>query len=103
MRVSPIRAPKLFDTSRREVYGTMEISPEFVDEFGIVSYPTSMRDARRPGARAGERPLIVRAVGIGDVGTGPVLSARDARLVREAGVRDHFFERTAVAFLIDPL
>ncbi|MGC4042439.1 MAG: hypothetical protein QM758_01390 [Armatimonas sp.] len=99
--VIPCRAPKLRDGRGAEVYGTMQIDPDFVDEFGIVSYPRNMGDARRSGSRAGNRPLIIRARRAGADRTCPVLSESDARFILDANSRDHFLERTAVMFVVD--
>lgn len=99
--VLPSRAPKLKEFGGSEVYGTMEISPDFVDERGIVGYPRTMGDARREGGRAGSHPLIVRARRADRDRTCPLLSEKDARAILDANVRDHFLERTAVVFVVE--
>jgi hypothetical protein len=99
MGIASSRCPKLYDNRGVEVYGTMEIAPEFVDEFGIVTYPRSLNEARR---RVGDRPLIVRAHGVRGGGRDcPVIAAGDALQIRDANARDRFLERTAVVFLRD--
>lgn len=95
-------APKLLDVSGREVYGTVRVDPDFAIETGIVGYPRSMYDALR-AKRAGNRPLIVRAVRAGKGGTDAILSYEDAERLLDANRRDRFFEKTRVIFLCDPV
>lgn len=99
--VIPCRAPKLRDARGVEVYGTMQIDQDFVDEFGIVSYPRNMGDARRSGSRVGSRPLIIRARRAASDRTNAIISDSDARTILDANIRDHFLERTAVMFVVD--
>lgn len=101
--IEAIMSPKLMDSTGREVYGTVRISPEYAIETGIVGYPRSMAEAIR-GARAGSHPLIVRAVRAADkFRFNPVVSLEDADRILAANNRDRFLERTAVIFLVDPI
>jgi hypothetical protein len=100
--IVPCRSPKVYDMQGNELYGTMEVAPDFVDEFGIVSYPRTLADAQREGGRAGSNPLIVQARGISDNSRShPLVSLADARRIRDANRSDHFLERTAVVFIVD--
>jgi hypothetical protein len=101
--VQAIMSPKLYDTTGREVFGTVRVSPEYAIETGIVGYPRSMAEAIR-SARAGSRPLIIKAVRAADKHRfHPVISLEDADRVLAANNRDGFLERTAVIFLVDPV
>ena len=101
--INAVMSPKLFDTTGREVYGTVRVSPEYAIETGIASYPRSMAEALA-SSRAGSHPLIVRAIRAGDRNRfNPVISMEDADRILAANNRDHFLERTAVVFLVDPL
>lgn len=103
LNLQAIMSPKLYDTTGREVYGTVRVSPEYAIETGIVSYPRSMAEAIR-SARAGSHPLIVKAVRVADKHRfHPVISLEDADRVLAANNRDRFLERTAVIFLVDPV
>lgn len=95
-------APKLYDATGREIYGTIRIDPDFAIETGIVGYPRTMYDALR-SKRAGNRPLIVKAIRAEKGGTDPVVSFDDAERILEANKRDRFFEKTRVIFLCDPV
>jgi hypothetical protein len=103
LRVAACPAPKLYDNERAEVYGTMKISPDFVNEVGIVSYPRSMQEART-SPRAGKNPLVIRARGVADNNRfHPIISTHDAEKIRDANHDSKFMERVAVIFLVDPL
>ncbi len=103
LNVEAIMSPKLYDTTGREVYGTVRVTPEYAIETGIVSYPRSMAAAIR-SARAGSHPLIVKAVRVADKHRfHPVISLEDADRILAANNRDKFLERTAVVFLVDPV
>lgn len=101
--VQAVMSPKLYDTTGREVYGTVRVAPEYAIEVGIVGYPRSMPEAIR-SARAGAHPLIVKAIRVADRHRfHPVISVEDADRILAANNRDKFLERTAVIFLVDPL
>ena len=103
LNIDAIMSPKLMDTSGREVYGTLRVTPEYAIETGIVGYPRSMAEALR-GARAGAHPLIVRALRANDkFRFNPCLSREDGDRILAANDRDHFLEATRVIFLVDPL
>ncbi len=95
-------APKLYDATGRELYGTVHIDPDFAIETGIVGYPRTMYDALR-SRRAGNHPLIVKAVRVERGGTDPVMTFDDAERILAANKRDRFFEKTRVIFLCDPV
>jgi hypothetical protein len=103
LRIDAIMSPKLMDTSGREVYGTVRVTPEYAIETGIVSYPRSMSEALR-SARAGGHPLIVRALRANDkFRFNPCISAEDGDRILAANNHDRFLESTRVIFLVDPL
>jgi hypothetical protein len=103
LKVNACMSPRLYSSDGSEIYGTMKISPDYVIETGIAAFPRSMDEAKR-GARTGERPLIVRAHRVADDNRFyPVISKHDAERVREANESGHFFERTAVIFVLDPV
>ena len=49
--------------------------------------------------RAGNNPLIVRAIALDDLNATPVLSMEDAELVLYENQNSHFLENIAVVFL----
>jgi hypothetical protein len=103
LNVTACMSPKLYEEDGTEVYGTMKISADYVIDTGIVSFPRSMSEARHT-SRVGSHPLIVRAHYVRDQNRFcPVISHEDAERARAANADSHFFERTAVLFLLDPV
>ncbi len=103
LNIEAIMSPKLMDTTGREVYGTIRVTPEYAIDTGIVSYPRSMSEAVR-SARAGSHPLIVRGLRAADKHRfNPVISLEDADRILAANNRDGFLEKTRVIFLVDPV
>ncbi|WP_395146280.1 hypothetical protein [Armatimonas sp.] len=94
--------PKLWNESDEEVFGTITVSDEFLQDQGIVAYPHSL-EAARNSSRIGARPLIVRARRCRDsTRCEPILSASDAQRIQEANSESKFLERCAVVFVADP-
>ena len=102
LRVRSTPSPKLWSSDGHELYGTVSVSEDFLFDQGIVAYPSSM-DQVRHSARLGDHPLILRAIGVKDsTRCEPILSRRDAERLLKENRQDHFLERCAVVFLIDP-
>jgi len=103
LNIEAIMSPKLMDTTGREIYGTLRVTPEYAIETGIVGYPRSMTEALRT-ARCGAHPLIVKAVRVGDVHRfNPVIALEDGDRILAVNRHSHFLEQTRVIFLVDPL
>jgi hypothetical protein len=103
LNVEAIMSPKLYDTTGREVYGTMKVSYDFAIDTGIVGYPRSAGEAVI-SARAGKRPLVVRALRVADKHRfHPVISLEDGDRILAANQRDRFLEQCRVIFLVDPV
>jgi hypothetical protein len=103
LNVEAIMSPKIYDSTGREVYGTVRVTPEYAIETGIISYPRSMAEALQ-SARAGTHPLIVRAIRTADrFRFNPVISMEDADRILAANNRDRFLEQTRVILLVDPV
>lgn len=96
-------SPKIRTADGDEVWGTVKADPDMVIERGIVSYVTSMVDARK-NPRAGANPLVIRATGRagGRFFSDPVVSDADAELLISADARGRFLDRFNVIFIKDP-
>ena len=103
LNMEAIMSPKVYDTTGREVYGTIRVTPEYAIETGIVGYPRSMAEALHT-ARCGSHPLIVRTLRVADKHRfNAVISLEDADRILAANNRDQFLEKTRVIFLVDPI
>ena len=103
LRVERSMAPKIRRPSGDEVWGTMNVDPDFVIEHGICAYARSMSDARG-NRRAGDNPLVIRAVGRagGNFNCDAVITDRDADRLLRAARRSNFLKECRVIFLVDP-
>ncbi len=104
LKVKPSMSPKIRRPDGTEVWGTVNVSREYVIEHGIVGYLRNPKDLTHPDviARIGQRPLVVRAIGVaGKFRTDPVLSEEDVQQVLEENEKYHFLDQMRVIFLID--
>ncbi len=93
-------SPKIRREDKSEVWGTVEVDPDFVLETGIVSYTASMAGAVRD-PRAGDNPLVIEAIGIsgGKFMCDPVISDDDAKTVLDEEKITHYLEKFNVIFI----
>jgi hypothetical protein len=100
LRSSP--SPKLWSERGEEVFGTISVPDDFLQDQGIVAYPHSL-EAARNSARIGVRPLVIRARRCHDATRcEPLISQSDAQRIQEANQESKFLERCAVVFVTDP-
>ncbi len=97
-------APKIVKGDESEVWGTVQVSREFVLDTGIVGYMPSLEMACNPDqSRAGKNPLVVRAIGRhGSFRANAVISDADAALVMAENQKTKFLDKFKVVFVVDP-
>ncbi len=93
--INPVMSPVIKNADREKIYGYKNIDPDFVNEYGMVSYARNMDEA----SRAGTNPLIVTAIDLVDHNANPVVSVADANLILSENQVSHFLDDTAVVFL----
>lgn len=100
--IRPAMSPKIRRQDGTEVWGTVNASTDFVIEQGIVAYAKSLEEAKAH-KRAGNHPLILRAVGYAKTPgrCDPVLSDNDVRLLLTANDNSSFLNEYRVIFVID--
>lgn len=100
--VKPAMSPKVYDPSGNEIYGTVNVSPDYAIESGIATYPRSMEQAVR-SPRAGKSPLIVKAVSRGaKFDSDIVVSSSDAARIREIETNAGVLSRCRVSIVVGP-
>jgi hypothetical protein len=100
--VKPAMSPKIYDADGNEVYGTVDVSPDYAIESGIAVYPQSLEQALR-SPRAGKSPVIVKAVSRGaKFDTDVIVRDADASRIREIENRTGVLSRCRVSILIGP-
>jgi hypothetical protein len=99
--VTPGKSPKIYDEKGIEIYGTINIDPDFVIERGIIQYSRTIGEAIRDEL-AGDNPIVVRAIARGphpykaDV----TISTEDALWVLKANLKSYFLQELRVVFVL---
>ena len=93
--INPVMSPVIKNADHDKIYGYKNIDPDFVNEYGMVSYARNMNEAER----AGTNPLIVTAIDLTDHNANPIVSVKDANLILSENEVSHFLDDAAVVFL----
>lgn len=103
-RLDRCMSPHIRRPDGSEVWGTVKVSADMALERGIVSYATSLSDAKK-NQRAGANPLIIRACGRsgGRFYSDPVITDDDARLLLDENAKSRFMDGFNVVFVKDPI
>ena len=101
--VARAMSPKILTPDEDEVWGTVSVSPEFVQNTGIVGYLPSLEMAMGGTvSRAGEHPLVVRCIGRhGSFRANVIVSDDDAARIKGEDERTKFLNQFRVVFVID--
>lgn len=94
-RVQPVMSPVIKNAKGQKIYGHKNLDYDKVIEYGMASYASSISEA----FRAGNNPLIIKAVDVEDFNSNPVVSMEDARRILSENKAAGFLENTAVVFL----
>lgn len=76
-KVRPALSPRLVDPDGNVVYAAPVVGPNPFRQYGAARFSRTVEAARRD-SRVGSRPLIVKAVGLGDTATDVQMSAEDS-------------------------
>ena len=95
LNLTPAMSPVIKNTSGTKIYGYKNLDSKKVIHNGMAGYASDMGGA----TRAGNRPLVVKAVSLDNHNFNPVLSVEDANRVLAENEVSHFLENCAVVFL----
>lgn len=87
--------PTIKNSNGTPIYGYQNIADEKILENGLVGYVTDLNSANR----AGNNPLVVKAICLDNLTTTPVISVADADKILTANQRDKFLNNCAVVFV----
>lgn len=95
-------SPKILRGDYSELWGTLKSDIDFLTDYGIVAYATNRAEALA-NCRAGQKPLIIRAVKCGNVSSqGDVIIANsDANLIENEDRKSHFLDDFRVIIIVD--
>jgi len=92
-------SPKVYDDTGREIFGTMYVDPNFLQENGLVSYaasPDMLSLVDSGKSRAGANPIVVRALKVRDHNYNVIISKADGDKILAANRQGGFLQKCAV-------
>lgn len=98
LNLSPVMSPVIKNDGGQPIYGHQNLDIDKVIEFGMASYTSNANDAISH-ERAGENPLVVRAVKVEGFRANPVVSVNDSDRILIANQNDQFLDNMAVVFV----
>ena len=95
-------SPKVRRDDGSEVWGSVKADPNLVLERGIVSYATTLQDAKN-STRCGSSPLLIKAIGRagGRFNSDPVISDEDAQVMLAENAKSGFLDKLNVIVVKD--
>jgi len=101
--VAKAMSPKILTADEDEVWGTVQVAPEYVLERGIVGYLPTLAMALDPEkSRAGKNPLVIRCIGReGSFKANVVVSDEDAKRILDTDAEDEYLKDFKVVFVVD--
>lgn len=102
LKLDRCMSPKIRRTDGSEVWGTVSVDYDYVEDHGIVAYAKNMEEAKK-NQRAGANPMIIKATGLsgGNFRSDPVISNADADLLLKEDAKGKFLGKFNVIFVKD--
>ena len=91
-------SPRIYDTTGRLVYGDKFVSYDFVVKYGMASYLPADKINSGLLTRAGEHPLMIKAVGLKNFNSDIVVSVADADKMLQANKYGNFLINASMVF-----
>lgn len=95
--LQPVMSPVIKNSDGVIIYGDKNLDPDKIAELGMAAYVKGNNST----SRAGSNPLVVKAVGVENFHSNPVLSVIDAEKVLRANNVSNFLDEASVVFLVD--
>lgn len=99
LEIKKTMSPKVYSVTGEEVYGTLNVDPDYVLEVGVVGY-YDQSSLDKATERIGDHPLIVKAIGVRDE-KHTVISKEAAEKIRLADLIKPFLRYCRVIILVD--
>lgn len=91
--------PKVRRSDGSEVWGTVKVDYEFLEEHGIVAFAVSLEEAKK-NSRCGANPVVIQAVGaMGNPCSDPMIAKEDAALLLAENDKGKFLDKFNVIFV----
>ena len=98
MDLNPVMSPVIRNDGGQAIYGHRNLDIDKVIEFGMASYAENPND-EISHARAGNNPLVVKAVKLEGFNANPVVSVNDSDKILIANQNDQFLDDLKVVFV----
>ena len=98
MDVNCVMSPVIKNSNGQAIYGHQNLDYDKIIVNGMASYADAANDQISLN-RAGNNPLIVKAVRLSDLNANPVVSVADADKILAANSHDKFLDNSAVVFV----
>lgn len=99
MNLKRTMSPKIKRADGSEVWGTVKVDMDFLEEHGLVAYTKSMEEAKK-SSRCGTNPMIVKALSVaGNPATDPIIATEDAKLLLDENDKGKFLDKFDIIFV----
>ena len=98
MDLNPVMSPVIRNDGGQAIYGHKNLDIDKVIELGMASYADDTND-EISRSRAGDNPLVVKAVALQGFNANPVVSVDDSDRILIANQNDQFLDNLAVVFV----
>ena len=98
MDINCVKSPVIKNASGTKIYGHQNLDYDKIIVNGMASYANNISD-QISRSRAGNNPLVVKAVRLEDLSANPVVYVEDADRILAANQHDRFLENCAVVFV----
>lgn len=96
--LNPVMSPVIQNADGTKIYGHQNLDYDKIIVNGMASYASDVYD-QISRIRAGNNPLIIKAVNLSDHNANPVVSVADADKILAANQHDRFLNNCAVVFV----
>ena len=95
--IAPVMSPVILNADGTKIYTYKNLEPDKIISLGMLDYANDIDDI----ARAGDNPLVVKAVKLEDFNSCPVLSVADSNRILIENYATNFLKDLKVVFLFD--
>ena len=96
--LNPVMSPVIKNSDGQPIYGHENLDYDKIIVKGMASYADEVSDEISRD-RAGDNPMIIKAVSLSDINANPVVSVDDADKILTANQHDKFLDNCAVVFV----
>ncbi|MBR3622346.1 MAG: hypothetical protein IKN43_03230 [Selenomonadaceae bacterium] len=94
--LQPAMSPVIRNADNQPIYGYKNLDYDKVVAYGMANYANGMSGNK---SRAGNNPLVVKAIRVENHNSYPVISTADANKVLAENAASHFLDNCAVVFI----